>query len=130
MTNLMEHIGYFYEPINTIDGQHKYFIWLQDEIWRVIDNGETILTTKTAALTRDFMQEIGCDMEQFELMVRGTIAVEAVTHIQALKHCEQLVGKAAIEEAMRGVEKFTQQVAGAIKKVTGPKLEIVNNDSN
>jgi len=125
MNNLMEHIEYFYEPIPTIDGQHKYFIWLQDGVWSIVDGGEVILKTKTSALARDFMQEIGCDMEQFELLVRGTIAVEAVTHIQALKLCEELVGRAAIEEAMEGLERFTQQVSKAVKKATGPKLEVV-----
>lgn len=125
MTNLMEHIEYFYEPIPTIDGQHKYYIWLQDEVWKVIDGGEVILRTKTSALAKDFMQEIGCDMEQFNLMLQGTVAVEAVTHIQALKLCEELVGRAAIEEAMKGVEAFGQQVVKAVKKVTGPKLEVV-----
>jgi hypothetical protein len=120
----MNHIDYFYEPIPTIDG-HQYYIWLQDEVWKVIDGGEVILRTKTSALARDFMQEIGCDMEQFNLMLQGTIAVEAVTHIQALKLCEELVGRAAIEEAMKGVEAFGQQVVKAVKKVTGPKLEVV-----
>lgn len=121
----MEHIEHFYEPIPTIDGQHKYYIWLQDEVWKVLDGDEFILKTKTSALARDFMQEIGCDMEQFELLIRGTIAIEAVTHIQALRHCEELVGKEAITEAMKGVERFTQQVVKAVKKVTGPKLEVV-----
>lgn len=121
----MEHIEYFYEPIPTIDGQHKYFIWLQDEVWKVIDGGEVILKTKTSALARDFMQEIGCDMEQFNLMLQGTVAVEAVVHIQALKLCEELVGRAAIEEAMKGVEAFGQQVVKAVKKATGAKLEVV-----
>lgn len=125
MTNLMEHIEYFYEPIPTIDGQHQYYIWLQDEVWKVIDGGEVILRTKTSTIVNDFMREIGCDMEQFNLMLQGTVAVEAVTHIQALKLCEELVGKEAITEAMRSVERFGQQVTKAVRKVTGPKLEVV-----
>lgn len=123
MINLMEHIDYFYEPIPTIDGQHKYYIWLIDEVWNIIDQGEVILKTRSSKETLDLMKKLGCDLEQFQVLMQGCIAVEAVVHINALKLCEDLVGRAAIEEAMKGAEEMAKSVKKAVDKIRKDKLK-------
>ena len=124
MIKLMEHIEYFYEPIPTLDGQTKYFVYLKDGEWQLIEDGKYLLVkTKKPRLIFDMLKDFGADLEIFHMLLKGCVAVEAVNHIQALQICEDLVGKEAIEQARLGAENLAKSIKGAVEKVRKDKLK-------
>lgn len=122
MIKLMEHIEYFYEPIPTLDGQTKYFVYLKDGEWKLIEDDYTLVKTKNPKLIRDMLKDFGADLEIFHMLLQGCVAVEAVNHIHHLKLCEELVGRELINQTMQGVEDMVKQVDKVLKKT---RLKVV-----
>lgn len=122
MIKLMEHIEYFYEPIPTLDGQTKYYVYLKDEEWQMIEDGHILVKTKRPRLILDMLKDFGADLEIFNMLLQGSVAVEAVNHIHALKLCEELVGKDLINQTMQGVEDMCKKVKKVLDRT---RLKVV-----
>jgi hypothetical protein len=118
MIDLMRHIDYMYDPVWTLDGKTKYFVYLKDEIWRIQEDGDDILKTKTPELVLDFLEEIGVNLEPFHTGLIYHVATEATVHMMSLKKCQELIGVEACEKSYEAWEDFGKSLGKEIRRFT------------
>ena len=127
LTDLMNHIDYFYEEIPSVYGNKRYIVHLEKDTWMISQDKEILIGTTDQEVALKYLTENSVDLGIFHSLLFGKIATEGVLRREQLKKIENLIGTEAINEQEEVWNEFAESLFETIQKeVNKPKLEVVD----
>lgn len=121
LSELMEHITYFYQNIpSSYDSDIEFEVYLKDKEWKItnfIAGSQEIFTKSEDAL--QYMIDFNVDLLILHNLVHHSVCTEGTLRRMQLKKVEELVGVEEIDKQAEGWENFAKSIA----KILNPKEE-------
>lgn len=127
MLEMMKFIDYMYDPVNSLDGEREFMVFLKDGVWQILEEDELVCMSMDPEHIIDRLEYEEANLDELEAFLIYHIATEATLHMMKLDQCIELVGKPVIDDIYNGWKDMGRELEKAIQQAFNP-LKLVESD--
>lgn len=127
MLEMMKFIDYMYDPVNSLDGERQFMVFLKDGIWKILEDDELVCMSMDPEHIIDRLEYEEADLDELEAFLIYHIATEATLHMMKLDQCRELVGQPVIDDIYNGWKDMGRELEKAIRQAFNP-LKLVETE--